>query len=72
VLLQFWFDGRQGFGPVKALPAMEWLNKVTILVTFVNFVIAFSALTLTLLVWCQEEHPACKKLSDEMLAWLSI
>jgi len=31
---------------------------------------AFSALTL--LVGRQEEHPACKKLSDEVLAWLSV
>jgi len=33
-------------------------------------VIAFSGLTL--LVECQEEHPACKKLSDKVLAWLSV
>jgi len=32
--------------------------------------IAFSALTL--LIGHQEEHPACKKLSDEVLAWLSV
>jgi len=25
-----------------------------------------------LLVWQQEEHLACKKLSDEVLAWLSV
>jgi len=31
---------------------------------------AFSALTL--LVGQQEEHPACKKLSDEVLVWLSV
>ena len=31
---------------------------------------AFGALTL--LVGRQEEHPVCKKLSDKMLAWLSI
>jgi len=31
---------------------------------------AFSALTL--LVGHQEEYPACKKLSDEVLAWLSV
>ena len=31
---------------------------------------AFSALTL--LVGRQEEHPACKKLSSEVLAWLSV
>jgi len=30
---------------------------------------AFSALML--LVGCQEGHPACKKLSGAMLAWLS-
>jgi len=24
-----------------------------------------------LLVGCQEEYPACKKLSDELLVWLS-
>jgi len=27
---------------------------------------------LTLLFGHQEEHPACKKLSDEVLVWLSI
>jgi len=31
---------------------------------------AFSALTL--LVGCQKEHLICKKLSDEVLAWLSL
>jgi len=31
---------------------------------------AFSALTL--LVGWQERHPVCKKLSGEVLAWLSI
>jgi len=37
--------------------------------SYLNFS-AFSALTL--LVGCQEEHLACKTLSDEMLAWLSV
>jgi len=32
--------------------------------------IAFSAMTL--LVGRQEGHPACKKLSGELLAWLSV
>jgi len=32
--------------------------------------LAFSALTL--LVGRQEGHPACKKLSGEVLAWLSV
>ena len=31
---------------------------------------AFSALTL--LVGHQEEHPACKKLNDEVLVWLPV
>ena len=35
-----------------------------------KFSIAFSALTL--LVRRQEEHPVCKKLSDEVLLWLSV
>jgi len=34
------------------------------------FCYAFSALTL--LVGQQEGHPACKKLSGEVLAWLSF
>jgi len=43
----------------------------TFCVCFVPFIpIAFSALTL--LVGRQEEHPACKKLSDDVLAWLSV
>jgi len=33
-------------------------------------VVAFSALTL--LVGWQDGHPACKKLSSEVLAWLSL
>ena len=32
------------------------------------FIIYFVS-CLTLLVWQQEGHPACKKLSDEVLAW---
>jgi len=38
--------------------------------TYVSFSCAFSALTL--LAGRQEEQLACKKLSDEVLAWLSI
>ena len=34
-----------------------------------NWILAFSALTL--LVWHQIEHPACKKLSDKVLVQLS-
>ena len=38
--------------------------------TITGAVPAFSALTL--LVGRQEEHPACKKLSGGVLAWLSV
>jgi len=34
------------------------------------FITAFGALTL--LVGRQERHPVCKKLSDGVLAWLSV
>jgi len=36
----------------------------------VSAVYGFSALML--LVWRQEGHPACKKWSGRMLAWLSV
>jgi len=32
----------------------------------------FACSALSLLVWHQEEYPACKKLSDEVLLWLSV
>jgi len=35
-----------------------------------RFWVAFGALTL--LIGRQEEHSACKKLSDDVLAWLSV
>jgi len=38
--------------------------------SFSALIFAFSALTL--FVRCQEEHPSCKTLSDEVLAWLSV
>ena len=41
----------------------------SLLFTFL-YVVAFSALTL--LVGRQEGHPACKKLSGGVLAWLSV
>jgi len=37
-----------------------------------SFVVVFAFSTLTLLDGCQEEHLACKKLTDEVLAWLSV
>jgi len=40
-------------------------------VLFVYHVV-FAFIALTLFVGRQEECPACKKLSDEVLAWLSV
>ena len=34
--------------------------------------VVFAVSALSLLVGCREEHPFCKKLSDEVLAWLSV
>jgi len=45
------------------------LYYIYIYFTF-NYTIAFSALTV--LVGLQEGHPACKKLSGGVLAWLSV
>jgi len=47
--------------PIYALNIFKTLNFAKI---------AFHALTL--LVGHQEQHPVCKKLSDEVLAWLSV
>jgi len=41
-----------------------------IIMGFEGMLLAFSALTL--LVGRQEGHPACKKLSGGVLAWLSV
>ena len=43
--------------------------KYQTLSAFTQLLLAFSALTL--LAGRQEGHPACKKLSGEVLAWLS-
>ena len=43
---------------------------VLFLQTILHIIIAFSALTL--LVGWQEGHPACRKLSGVVLAWLSV
>ena len=46
------------------------ISQTKIILLLVIGQIAFSALTL--LVGQQEGHPACKKLSGGMLAWLSV
>jgi len=41
---------------------------INFLLTIIN---VFVLSALTLLVGCQEGHPACKNLTDVVLAWLS-
>jgi len=41
-------------------------------VMFLQAVTLFAFSALPLLVGHQEAHPACKKLSDEVLVWLSV
>ena len=41
-------------------------------IRFVGKLVISAFSTLTLLVGRQEGHPACKKLSGEVLAWLSV
>ena len=49
----------------------QWLSNTTVSVIYASILThPFSALTL--LVGRQEGHPACKKLSGGMLAWLSV
>ena len=48
----------------------EWLEKVCTFYFICVCAFAFSAVTL--LVERQAEHSACKQLSDEVLAWLSV
>jgi len=54
---------------------VDWKTALTLYIqrwyiTFIATHVFFSALTL--LVGRQEEHPAHKKLSDGVLAWLSV
>jgi len=67
-LLYVWPGAQNIQGQLKLLPTdfVEWRSEHACLQCFDG---AFSALTL--LVRWQEGHPACKKLSGGMLAWLS-
>ena len=49
---------------------LEELHDMMFILQSVLISIAFAALTL--FVGRQEELPACKRLSDEVLAWLSV
>jgi len=65
----------------KAYSVLGIIKKIHIYMDGHSFILlyksmlAFSALafsTLTLLTGHQEGHPACKKLSGEVLAWISV
>ena len=58
------------FDGVFLLVAFHYIALVCNYCYLLWLIIAFSALTL--LVGRQEWHPACKKLSDGVLAWLSV
>jgi len=46
------------------------LHNITLNVLLITSQIFFTRSALTLLVGQQEGHPACKKLSGDVLAWL--
>ena len=58
---------------VKALKAIKTINNQTKTgkLSFVVVIVFYAFSALTLLVGRQKEHPACKKLSGGVLAWLS-
>jgi len=59
--------------PRSQRPDLQNISRFILVLFFVLLLIAvffFSALTL--LVGRQEGHPACKKLSGGVLAWLSV
>jgi len=65
----FWYWLTRVF-PDKFHRAVKRLCCVCVVAAYLQLLSAFSAWTL--LVGRQEGHPACKKLSGEMLAWLCV
>jgi len=66
-----WYQkGKTSPAPVEHLTHRRKICSAAKELIFSLIVAAFSALTL--LVGCQEGHPAYKKLSDGALAWLSV
>ena len=55
-----------------AIPVIHQLALFIKKIDFYVFVVVFAFSALTLLVGRQEGHPACKKLSGGVLAWLSV
>jgi len=48
-------------------------TRIQLVISIINeYMISLAISALILLVGHREEHPACKKLSDEVLVWLSV
>ena len=58
--------------PSTVMPYLHYFAMLRICCTIGSYTDAFTFSALTLLVRRQEGHPACKKLSGGMLAWLSV
>ena len=53
-------------------PVFSAICKMSLILTYFKTVLCTAFSSLTLLVWQQKGHPACKKLSGGVLAWLSV
>jgi len=62
----------RGCGPDADVSLSMLSNLKSHLLQYCNLIKFDSFSALTLLVGRQEGHPACKKLSNEVLAWLSV
>ena len=56
----------------QVLPGACIVSIITVLILSCLFIYFFAFNALTLLVGRQEGHPACKKLTGGVLAWLSV
>ena len=64
---------QQGAGSERVCRVWTTKRHRWVLLSFLNWDLAYCAFSaLTLLVGRQEGHPACKKLSGGVLAWLSV
>ena len=72
-MVQEWQDGDLGrFNCPKYCKTYSSANLELDLQIILRFIVSFAFNALTLLVGRQEGHPACKKLSGGVLAWLSV
>ena len=69
VLWHCWLGVRKS---IRRDDVLVWLSLVSFKSRLVLPFLLFAFSALTLLVGRQEGHPACKKLSDGVLVWLSV